>query len=75
MEKMSGKETVKRYVLFIISLFFCGLGVAFTKHAELGVSPISSIANVVSIKFDFIRNLADRFKLCSASRSDNSFKT
>ena len=54
MEKMSGKETVKRYVLFIISLFFCGLGVAFTKHAELGVSPISSIANVVSIKFDFI---------------------
>lgn len=54
MEKMSGKETVKRYVLFIISLFFCGVGVAFTKHAELGVSPISSIANVVSIKFDFI---------------------
>lgn len=54
MKKMSGKETVKRYVLFIISLFFCGLGVAFTKHAELGVSPISSIANVVSIKFDFI---------------------
>ena len=54
MEKMSGKETVKRYVLFIISLFFCGLGVAFTKHAELGVSPISSIANVISIKFDFI---------------------
>lgn len=54
MEKMSGKETVKRYVLFIISLFFCGLGVAFTKHAELGVSPISSIANVISIKFNFI---------------------
>ena len=54
MVKMSGKETGKRYVLFIISLFFCGLGVAFTKHAELGVSPISSIANVVSIKFDFI---------------------
>ncbi len=54
MEKMSGKETVKRYVLFIISVFFCGLGVAFTKHAELGVSPISSIANVISIKFDFI---------------------
>ncbi len=54
MKTMSGKETVKRYMLFIISLFFCGVGVAFTKHAELGVSPISSIANVVSIKFDFI---------------------
>ena len=31
-----------------------GLGVAITKHAELGVSPISSVANVVSIKFTFL---------------------
>lgn len=54
MDKRSKKETVKRYILFIISLFFCGVGVAFTKHAELGVSPISSIANVVSIKFTFL---------------------
>ena len=53
-ETMSKKETFKRYMLFIVSLFFCGVGVAFTKHAELGVSPISSIANVFSIKFDFI---------------------
>ena len=51
---MSKKETVKRYILFVISLFFCGLGVAFTKYAELGVSLISSIANVISIKFTFI---------------------
>lgn len=51
---MSKKETFKRYILFVISLFFCGVGVAFTKHAELGVSPISSVANVISIKFDFI---------------------
>ncbi len=51
---MTKKETVKRYILFIISLFFCGVGIAFTKHAELGVSPISSLANVISIKFDFI---------------------
>lgn len=54
MEKRTKKETVKRYVLFVISLFFCGVGVAFTKHAELGVSPISSVANVISIKLDFI---------------------
>lgn len=54
METRSKKETVKRYVLFVISLFFIGLGVAFTKYAELGVSPISSVANVISIKFDFI---------------------
>ena len=53
-ERMSKKETFKRYILFIVSLFFCGVGVAFTKHAELGVSPISSMANVFSMKFDFI---------------------
>lgn len=53
-ERMSKKELVKRYILFVISLFFCGVGIAFTKHAELGVSPISSLANVISIKFDFI---------------------
>lgn len=48
---MSKKETAKRYVLFIISLFFAALGVAITKHGELGVSPISSVANVLSCKY------------------------
>ena len=48
---MSKTELAKRYVLFIISLFFAALGVAFTKHGELGVSPISSVANVMSLKF------------------------
>lgn len=48
---MSKKETTKRYVLLIISLFFSALGVAFTKSGELGVSPISSVANVLSYKF------------------------
>lgn len=32
-------------------LLFQGIGVAFTKHGELGVSPISSVANVMSCKF------------------------
>lgn len=50
---MSKKEIAKRYILFIVSLFFAALGVAFTKHGELGVSPISSVANVLSIKFTF----------------------
>lgn len=50
---MSKRETVKRYILFVICLFFMGLGVALTKHGELGVSPISSVANVVSLKFTF----------------------
>lgn len=49
---MSKTETAKRYILFIISLFFSALGVAFTKRGELGVSPISSVANVLSCKFD-----------------------
>ena len=50
---MKTKETVKRYLLFILCLFFMGLGVALTKHGELGVSPISSVANVVSLRFTF----------------------
>lgn len=53
MKPMPKKELVKRCILFVVSLFFMGLGVALTKHGELGVSPISSVANVVSIKFDF----------------------
>lgn len=48
---MSKNEIAKRYVLFVISLFFAALGVAFTKHGELGVSPISSVANVMSYKY------------------------
>ena len=48
---MSKKEIARRYTLFVISLFFAALGVAFTKHGELGVSPISSVANVMSYKF------------------------
>ncbi|MBP3487962.1 MAG: YitT family protein [Roseburia sp.] len=48
---MRKTEIAKRYVLLIISLFFAALGVAFAKHGELGVSPISSVANVMSCKF------------------------
>ena len=48
---MQKKEILKRYILFIISLFFIALGVAFTNRGELGVSPISSVANVLSLKF------------------------
>ena len=48
---MKPTEVVKRYLLFIVSLLFAAFGVAVTKHAELGVSPISSTANVLSCKF------------------------
>lgn len=50
---MNRKELSKRYVLFIISLFFAAMGVAVTKHGELGVSPISSVPNVLSLKFSW----------------------
>lgn len=47
-------EIAKRYLLFIISLFFIGLGIGFAKRAELGISPISSLANVMSERFTFM---------------------
>lgn len=46
---MQQQERIKRYLLCIIGLFFSALGVAITKTGELGVSPISSVANVVSL--------------------------
>ncbi|MDE6776170.1 MAG: YitT family protein [Ruminococcus sp.] len=48
---MNKKELFKRYILFIVSLFISAMGVALTKHGELGVSPISSVSNVLSMKF------------------------
>lgn len=48
---MSAKETAKRYALFIISLFFNAMGVSLAAKAELGVSPLASVAYVMSINF------------------------
>lgn len=50
---MSAKETAKRYFAFTLGLFFAGLGVAFTKQGGLGVTPVSSIPNVLSYQFTF----------------------
>lgn len=52
--KMSAKEITKRYLMFLIGLFISALGVAITKKGDLGVSPISSVANVLSEKFSFM---------------------
>lgn len=51
--KMTKTEILKRYVLLIIGLFFSAMGVAVTKRGDLGVSPISSVANVIAEKFSF----------------------
>ncbi len=51
---MTKRELIKRYVVFMIGLFFIALGIAFSKISELGVSPISSVPNVFSCKFTSI---------------------
>lgn len=44
-------ERIKRYALLLIGLLIAGTGVGFTKVAALGVSPISSVPNVMSLRF------------------------
>ena len=48
LENREKKHLGRRVVLMIVGLFFAGLGVAVTRHGGLGVSPISSVANVVA---------------------------
>ena len=51
--KMSKAELLKRYGFLVAGLFFSAIGVAVTKRGDLGVSPISSVANVVAERFSF----------------------
>lgn len=51
MKNLMKNETAKRYLLFIVSLFFSGVGIAFSKQAGLGISPISTASYVLSIRF------------------------
>lgn len=45
---------LKGYILVVVGSFFMGLGIALTKCAELGVSTISSVPNVVNLRFPFL---------------------
>jgi len=45
------RSFVIRFIVFITGLFISGFGVALTKTGALGVSPVSSVANVFSIRF------------------------
>lgn len=47
---MNKIDFLKRVGLFILGLFIMSVGIAMIKFAELGVTPISSIPNVFSIK-------------------------
>lgn len=48
---MPKNETFRRYFVFLISLFFTGVGIAFVRHSGIGVTPISSVANVMSVAY------------------------
>ena len=48
-QRSDKRSFLKRLVLLIFGLFLSALGVALLKKAALGVSPISSAANIVSI--------------------------
>lgn len=48
---MSKGKVILRYLYTVFGVFFVGLGIAIAKHGNLGISPVSSIANVISIKF------------------------
>lgn len=48
---MTRREYWKRTGLFLVGLLIMSIGVAMTKHASLGVTPISSMANVFSERF------------------------
>ncbi len=55
---MDKKDLCKRYILLIIGLFISAFGVAITKRGELGVSPVSSVANVLSYRYPYLFCLA-----------------
>ena len=42
------RERVKRWVVFFLSLFFMGNGIALVTNAQLGTTPISSVPYVVA---------------------------
>lgn len=51
---MTKKELLKRYALFVLSLFVCAFGIALTRHSDLGMSPITSVPNIFSCKYTFL---------------------
>jgi len=48
---MSNFKIIKKYFLFVVGLFFMGLGISLTTKSNLGTSPISSVAYVMSMIF------------------------
>ncbi len=51
---MNRTKTLKRVFTLLIGLAAISLGIAFTKHSGLGVSPISTLPNVLSLRFPLV---------------------
>lgn len=47
-------QWIKRYAIMLLGLFLTGFAIACTKRAALGVSPVSSVANVLNLRFPFL---------------------
>lgn len=50
---MFKKGMLVRYLYLIMGVFCTGMGIALARKSDLGISPVSSIPNVISLKFDF----------------------
>ena len=50
---MFKKGMLGRYLYLIMGVFCTGMGIALARKSDLGISPVSSIPNVISLKFDF----------------------
>lgn len=44
-------ETLRRYGLFLLSLFMMGVAVAVMKRSGIGLFPTASVANILSVRF------------------------
>lgn len=53
MTMSQNRERCKRWIIFFISLFFMGNGIAMVTNAQLGTTPISSVPYVVGQIFGF----------------------
>lgn len=53
-EKTSSGRMAVRIIVMLLGLFIAGVAVAITKRGDLGVSPVSSVANVLSLRFTSI---------------------
>jgi len=56
--------TIKRFSLYIIGLFFLALGVSFSIQADLGVSPVSSLAYAFALASGLSVGMYDHSSKC-----------